>query len=1130
MVERQPEKRSVENQVLEILDGASELREPRLEALHGRRPDAAAEIDAVVAAHDRASGTSDSCLRPLRSAQGNAVDPLALEAGRVIGGYRLVRLIGKGGMGQVWEAVDPKLRRPIALKLMLPGRAASDVGRLFFAREGRAGGRITHPGVVVVHHAGEDDGIAFIAQELVEGCCSFADTIDRHRGTTDLPPDYYREIAGFLAETADALEAAHAAGVVHRDVKPQNILVTPDAHPKVTDFGLARISDEPSISQMGDLAGTYAYMSPEQVTLKHLRVDHRTDIYSLGVVLYEALTLVRPFAGDTTQQIVQKILFEDPPDPRLVRSKTPRDLAVIVRRAMEKNPQRRFLSMAEFAADLRRFEAGEPIVSRPAGVLVRGGKWVRRHPTATTVLAAAGTLLAVLGAAVVLLAQARAETQRSLVFAKAEASRATEFNDFVVQMFNFAMPELGSRYRDLTVRDLVQRAERLASSWPSLTSSSGAMNHVLIGNLWIGVGDDEAAKRQLDTARTILDAAGDEPQTLLARGWASLHLSRLAARMDQEEEIERQARLSMAAFDRLPLEGSRYGLYPRAWLSTCLFQDGRRQEAYDLMIDAFVSARRYSAPETDRQLMVAELERMVDQVNDLWYGGQRDAAHAVLGRYCEGFRVALGYDPLIPMGVAAVAMYLDYYRGDEVRAQPLYRCCARLSREQLGETHPVTVMLARLASEAVTSSGLDASLTAAFQETAQRAYGSDHKDKVEADLLVARQVLEASPYAEGKAAFLAALTKAEATLGAEHNSVIHGRLQLIMSMPPFRMVEELKRKELAAEEAECLRVAKSQAELCWDKKPRRDFVVGHAIMVYLAGLARVRALPAELRRERETWPPRLVEARKAHSGEGSSGVLDALIWCAVSVPASDPDRLERMIAESEATAGALTKRTPTDVLELAGTVGALGRYSRFHVRWGDSAVALRWLNEAERILLAANQDPTWKTESVMFGLADAFLSAHRWDHALAMFERVPDQVLEAAAGPMLDVAVEVGRRLVAKSDPRGEALLSKARESGDRDMTVRVDLVRARRKLETSDRAAAIAILDDLHTGLTKDADGLTSLATGSLGALAEIETSLGRVDRSEAFRAAVAAKLADMRAKDAEREAARNEAARKAR
>ena len=302
-----------------------------------------------------------------------------IEPGRVIDDFRLVALIGQGGMGQVWVAEQVSLKRKVALKLVRPDRVNEHTLNLF-AREARAGGRLHHAGIVTVYGHGEADGVAWIAMELVEGSWTLRDFLD-DAARQELPESYYQSVAHFVAELADAIQAAHAAGVIHRDLKPQNVLVTPDEHPKVGDFGLARITDETALSVTGDFAGTYAYMSPEQVAAKRIGLDHRTDVFSLGVVLYEMLVLQRPFTGDTSQQVGRQIMLEDPTDPRRLRSKVPRDLAVISGKCLEKHPDRRYQAMGELAADIRRHLSNEPILARPPGRLRRLELWARRNPT-----------------------------------------------------------------------------------------------------------------------------------------------------------------------------------------------------------------------------------------------------------------------------------------------------------------------------------------------------------------------------------------------------------------------------------------------------------------------------------------------------------------------------------------------------------------------------------------------------------------------------------------------------------------------------------------------------------------------------------------------------------------------------
>jgi len=359
-----------------------------VEALCTEHPDHASDLRRLLkqaAPQQPATDQTATLFHPKIAPVPASSGPWSITPGKTLGDFTLIQRLGRGGMGEVWEAQQKSLGRKVALKLLLPERV-DQKGLDFFAREARAGGRLAHPGIISVFGTGETDGLHWISMELIEDACDLRHSLEEIREETELPEDYYSQVAQFTAEVADALEAAHASHVIHRDLKPGNIMVTPDEHPKVADFGLAKLVDENSLSVAGDVAGTYFYMSPEQVATKRAGLDHRTDIFSLGVVLYEMLTLVRPFEGDTTEQVAQKILWEEAPSPTTIRSRVPRDLAVICGKAMEKDPGRRYQTMGELAADLRRHLANEPILAKPSGPLVRLQKWVRRNPTKSTAL------------------------------------------------------------------------------------------------------------------------------------------------------------------------------------------------------------------------------------------------------------------------------------------------------------------------------------------------------------------------------------------------------------------------------------------------------------------------------------------------------------------------------------------------------------------------------------------------------------------------------------------------------------------------------------------------------------------------------------------------------------------------
>ncbi len=302
----------------------------------------------------------------------------------IIGDFRIIKEIGKGGMGTVYEAEQVSLKRKVALKILPSHLSFSDEAVLKFRREAEAGGRQSHPGIVSIHAVGEHEGVHYIAQELIESGNTIADKLDEIRKSGKQPAGYFREVAKLNVEIADALQHAHDAGVTHRDIKPSNILLTSDGTPKVTDFGLAKVEDALVLSRTGDFAGTPYYMSPEQAMSRRIPIDHRTDIYSLGVTFYEMLTLKRPFEGETSHEVLKKIILIEAIDPRKFKATIPRDLSAICIKAIEKNPDHRYQTMTQLADDLNRFLAGKAVSAKPIGIHQRLIRTVRRHPTRVT--------------------------------------------------------------------------------------------------------------------------------------------------------------------------------------------------------------------------------------------------------------------------------------------------------------------------------------------------------------------------------------------------------------------------------------------------------------------------------------------------------------------------------------------------------------------------------------------------------------------------------------------------------------------------------------------------------------------------------------------------------------------------
>jgi serine/threonine protein kinase len=386
--------------------------------------------------------------------------PSSLAAGARVGDFEILAEIGRGGMGIVYRARQISLQRDVALKILPNWSRHRHRAARRFRAEAQAAARLHHTNVVSIYSQGECGDRYYYAMELVDGVSLDAiirgrpDLLSSSRGATSVSPTQagsssaaalptaaeptqptapgeddapdcawptswtradFQHIARLVAEIGDALHCAHQRGIIHRDVKPHNLLLSTDDHLHLTDFGLARLADEPHLTLSGEILGTPAYLSPEQIRGDSSAIDHRTDIYSLGVTLYELVTGRKPFAGETRDQMLSAICRTEPVKPRRLNRCIPIDLQTICMRAMEREPARRYPSAALLAEDLRRFADGRPILSRRPTWLEAGARWVlRRKLAATAVAASAAVLVLAAGLAGTVASQRHAEAQRLL--------------------------------------------------------------------------------------------------------------------------------------------------------------------------------------------------------------------------------------------------------------------------------------------------------------------------------------------------------------------------------------------------------------------------------------------------------------------------------------------------------------------------------------------------------------------------------------------------------------------------------------------------------------------------------------------------------------------------------------------
>ena len=341
-------------------------------------------------ARESLAGPDDHDRHDGERAEDRKKTPPSAKAFADFGDYELLEVIGRGGQGVVYRARQKSLNRIVALKVIGLGHWATEAHLKRFRREAQAAASLDHPGIVPIYEVGERDGSCYFSMKLIEG--GQLDEVARHEA---MP---IRRAVELIAKIARTVHYAHEHGILHRDIKPGNILLDQKCEPHLTDFGLARLVEmESTVTRTLEVLGTPSYMAAEQAVGNNEAVSSVTDVYGLGAVLYQLLTGHPPFAGGTTYETIKLLLDTEPRQPRLWNSKIDRDLSTICLKCLEKDPKRRYSSALALAEDLEHCLKHEPILARHTGIFARSKKWVHRNPTSALLAASLVALAAAAG-------------------------------------------------------------------------------------------------------------------------------------------------------------------------------------------------------------------------------------------------------------------------------------------------------------------------------------------------------------------------------------------------------------------------------------------------------------------------------------------------------------------------------------------------------------------------------------------------------------------------------------------------------------------------------------------------------------------------------------------------------------
>ena len=621
-----------------------------------------------------------SSAAPSSAEAGLAPKVIATVLPSTIGSYRILRLLGEGGMGIVYEAEQEHPRRTVALKVIKSGLADAKLVRRF-EQESLVLGRLQHPGIAQIYEAGTaDTGFGpqpYFAMEYIRG-----ESLLQYAKTHQLGIRQRLEVMGRICE---AVHHAHLRGIIHRDLKPGNILVDETGQPKILDFGVARATDSDArVSRQtdpGQLVGTLAYMSPEQVLADPLELDTRSDVYSLGAVMYEFLSGQLPYRVSPRLHEAVQTIREEEPRPLSTLDRTYRgDLETIVEKALEKERARRYSSAAELGADIRRYVQDEPIMARPTSAAYQIRKFARRHRALVLAVAA---VFAVLLAGIIV-------STREAARANAEAATSRAISDFL-QNDLLAQASAANQSRpgtkpdpDLKVRTALDRAAaRIGGKFHGEPEVEAAIRDT-IGRTYTDLGIYPEATKQLEQALDLRRRAlgAKNPKTLKT-------MSRLGGVAElQGKYPEAESLLGEALAIQLRVLGSQDPdtLYSRDTLADVYEDEGKYPQAEALCSQTL---------EMQRHVLGSEHRDTLGSMNNLaniyYEEGKYPEAEALYRQTLEVRRRVLG--PEHPDTLGSMTNLATVYddEGKYAQAQALYRESLESQRLVLGAEHPETL-------------------------------------------------------------------------------------------------------------------------------------------------------------------------------------------------------------------------------------------------------------------------------------------------------------------------------------------------------------------------------------------------------------------------------------------------------